>query len=165
MSIDSSSPWLTWKVVSVLFELSLIGSVCATGGYWILIYEGWPTTWIDHYLHTVPMAVLFIDWHLNRILIEIRHVATFTILCFGYALFLITFTLSTGTYIYPFLDLKSLMSWLMLLGIVVIGPIVFALVTLYDRLKFWLFADSPSESSSSKMVSCYSNQHCLIVMD
>ena len=105
MPLDSSSPWLSWKVVSVLFELSLIGSVCATGGFWILIYDGGPTTWGDHYTHTVPMAVLFIDWHLNRILVEIRHVVIFTILGLGYALFLITFTLSTGTYIYEFLDL------------------------------------------------------------
>ena len=73
---DSSSPWLYWKIVTGLFEISLIYEFMITIVFWILLapYMGpddWH--WKEYTMHGAGLAFLLGDFALNNILIESRH--------------------------------------------------------------------------------------------
>ena len=92
---DSSSPWLSWKVVSVLFSMALGIEIAITLNYWLVLHKpGSHVSYRNFVVHALPLIALTIDWHLNRILVEYRQIVYHMLPTIGYTTFLIAFVVS-----------------------------------------------------------------------
>jgi len=147
-----------------------------TAVYWLILYDGWVTTWYDHHSHTVPIILLFVDWHLNKIQVEVRSVVPILYMIFGYSLLLITYSFTTGNYVYSILDFKTGGSWILLLMLDAAGITLHFILTGYSMFWFWLVYSKASTGSKATIVSkasitavsekhSYTKGHLLIVMD
>ncbi len=161
MPEDSSSPWLSWKVVSSLFELVLMGEVVITLVFWGVLYQGETITYYTLKTHSFPLVLLLTDWHMNKILVELRHIVPAAYAVNGYALFLVTYTLSTQDAIYDKVNLETTGSWIMLGAIIVLGLTTHLILTAYSRFWFWLFYDD-TKSIDTSILESY---HWLVVID
>lgn len=133
-----------------------------TAVYWLILYTGWETTWYDHHSHTVPIILLIVDWHLNKIQVEVRSVVPVLYMILGYSLLLIVYTFTTGDYVYGILDFKTSGSWILLLMLDAAGIIVHFIFVGYSMFWFWLVYSSEATVSEKHS---FSKEHLLIVME
>ena len=138
---DSSSPWLSWKVVTSLFVLGLASQFLITFMYWGVLYQGWPIGYRDYRAHGIPLGLLLLDWHMNRILVEVRQIVPLCYLTIGYSLFIIVWTFGTGQPVYFILKFDSTGSYILLLILDIANIIVFLILVAYNMFWVWLFYD------------------------
>lgn len=138
-----------------------MGQVVITLVFWGILYQGETITYYSLKTHSFPLVLLLIDWHMNKIIIELRHIVPAAYAIVGYALFLVTYTLSTQDTIYEKVDLLTTGSWIMLIAIIVLGLTVHLILTAYSRFWFWLFYDN----TKSIEISIFESNHWLVVID
>ena len=130
------SPWLLWKWGIFFYEASFTFEIIITLFFWAVLFPNDkhrnPFTYIDHIL---PIAILLVDYSMNRIPFSIRHLPLGMFLLFIYGLINMTWTLVTGKPVYPPLDFKSAMTavWILLLTLLEVGG--FYLMIVLTRMK------------------------------
>ena len=129
-----------WKWCSFLYTLSFAANMMTTLIFWLVLYPELIKTrqmkygWVS--LHGGPLAFTFIDFALNRIIIERNQWVL--VLLFGliYAVMLAIFTVSDDHYIYPMFKLKTTGSWVFLFSQNIFGVIVHFLIYAFDKCKY-----------------------------
>ena len=109
------------------FETSLTFEVIITLFFWVVLYEpGDPTitTW-DYPDHIVPIVILSADYCMNRIPFNMRHLPVTLSIMLVYGIVNMTYTLVTGTPVYPPLNFHDVLSFVWLIVLVILQCLVF----------------------------------------
>jgi hypothetical protein len=116
------SPWRIWKWGIFFYETSLTFEIIITLFFWAVLVPGLseeskrnPWTFIDH---IAPIIILGIDYCLNRIPFNLRHLPISMGMMLAYGVVNMSYTLATGHPIYDPLTYKDVMSfvWMILLA-------------------------------------------------
>jgi hypothetical protein len=113
------SPWLLWKWSIFFFETSLTFEIIITLFFWGVLFPGLDSHSLSTYIdHIAPIVILTIDYCLNRIPFNLRHLPLSMGLMFIYGIVNMTYTLLSGDPIYKPLTFKNVMSyvWVIVLG-------------------------------------------------
>jgi hypothetical protein len=116
------SPWRVWKWGIFFFETSITFEIIITLFFWGVLFPNMnaqaksnPFTYIDH---IAPITILSIDYCLNRIPFNLRHLPISMGLMLTYGVVNMSYTLATGRPIYPPLNYHDVMSfvWMIVLA-------------------------------------------------
>ena len=134
------SPWLLWKWAIIFYETAFTFEVVITLFFWLVLY---PAT--DHsdpvdlrnnlLIHASPMAILLADFIINRIPFSFKHLPLSIFVMLMYGIVNISYTLSTGTPVYPPLNFKDVMSYVWIIVLACILTSTYALMFFISRFK------------------------------
>ena len=101
-SSDSSSIWHLWKWSIVGFELAFVNHLLVTVGFWVFVYPWypWPMYFLDYARHGLPFLFLAVEFHLNHIEVDHRHMVASLIYVSCYLVNLITYHEYHDSYVY-----------------------------------------------------------------
>ena len=85
--------------------------------------------------HAAPMFILVVDYILNRIPFKIVHLPLAMLIMLIYGLVNLTYTLSTGTPVYPPLNFKDAMSYVWAVMLLVLETGAFYVLHVITNLK------------------------------
>lgn len=108
--------------------------------FWLVLYpdtdHSEPNNLRDNILdHASPMAILAIDFVINRIPFKFLHLPVSIFIMLMYGVVNLTYTLSSGTPVYPPLNFKDAMSFVWILVLALIETITYAIMFLITRFK------------------------------
>ena len=138
LSADTSSPFSLWKVCTALFELVIVDHLIITIFYWGLVHPGLdpPHSYWRLMKHSAPFPLMFIDFLMSNMLIEMRHLAATVFYVACYATLIITYTLTQKPdTIYDFAHLTSAVSWAMVGGIIIASVCSHLLFATVSRIR------------------------------
>lgn len=109
------SPWLLWKWCVFFYETSLTFEILITMFFWSVLFpiivKSGKTPGIFTYIdHIAPLVILTLDYAMNRIPFNMRHLPLSVFILFTYGIVNLTKTLVTGKPVYPPLNFKDFMS-------------------------------------------------------
>ena len=118
------SPWLLWKWAIISYESAFTFEVVIVLFYWAVLYPDQDHTEEGFYvnnvlLHAMPMIILLIDYGINRVPFKMVHLPVSIFLMLAYGIVNLSYTISTGTPVYPPLNFKDAMSyvWIVVLAL------------------------------------------------
>jgi hypothetical protein len=121
------SPWILWKWGIFFYETSLTFEIIITLFFWTVLFAAVKHSSIKLFLdHITPIVILVIDYAMNRIPFNLRHMPISAALMLIYGIVNFVKTLVTGVPVYPPLNFKDVMSYVwsvLLLGLEFIGYI------------------------------------------
>ena len=106
------SPWRLWKWCIFFYETSLTFEIIITLFFWSVLFPLIKIQNIPLYLdHITPIVMLGIDYCMNRIPFNLRHLPISMGIMLIYGVVNMTYVLTTGKPIYPPLNYKDVMSF------------------------------------------------------
>eukprot|EP00347_Sterkiella_histriomuscorum_P003457 403364223 len=134
------SPWLLWKWGIVFYESAFTFEVVIVLFFWIVLYplmdHSDPGDLRDNILmHASPMAILVADYVINRIPFSFKHLPVSIFIMLMYGVVNLSYTLSSGTPVYPPLNFKDVMSYVWIVVLAFIESITYAIMFFITRFK------------------------------
>jgi hypothetical protein len=131
------SPWLLWKWAVFFYETSLTFEVIITLFFWAVLFDpDDPENDIWDYLdHSIPIVMLIIDYCMNKIPFNLRHLAPSMVIMVSYGIVNISYTLGTGTPVYPPLNFKDVLSFMWLVVLILLECGAYAGITWVTKWK------------------------------
>ncbi len=134
------SPWLLWKWSIIFYEASFTFETVIVLFYWSVLYEeqdhNEPNFLLMNILmHAAPMFILTVDYIFNRIPFKIVHLPLAMIIMIIYGLVNLSYTLASGTPVYPPLNFKDGMSYVWAVMLLVLESGAFYLMHVITNLK------------------------------
>jgi hypothetical protein len=109
---DSTYPFHLWKVCSYISSIALVYEVLITLVFWCLLYEKDDIDMTKALMHIVPIVLLAIDFCVNRITIEKRHLWPNLGILVVYGIINIIHTLVSGKPVYKMMPWDSFGAWI-----------------------------------------------------
>ena len=129
------SSWVLWKWAVFLYETSLSFEVIITLFFWGVLFDPDDNDVWDYVDHILPIAILVLDYAMNRVPFIFRHLAVSINIMFIYGLVNLLYTLSTGTPVYPPLNFKDALSYVWLLVLAFLECATYYGLTVLTRWK------------------------------
>ena len=127
---DKHSPFLAWKLYIFLFEQAFVYEFIITGLFWTVLIDSMinKPVFQDPYQmlglkmhHSLPLLLLSIDYSISAVPYVKRHLSVIMPICFIYICLNFTLTMVRGKPIYDPLNWKSVISYVLIAGAVIIG--------------------------------------------
>jgi uncharacterized membrane protein YwaF len=115
---DSSALFAWWKVASYMFQTICMLNMGISIIFWTVLWPNMPhespknldglLTLLDH---TAPLTLTLIEWCLNGIRFELRHLLPQLLMIVSYGALNLTWTKVTGTSVYPVITWDTPAAW------------------------------------------------------
>ena len=152
---DSASIMHLWKWCSCLAFLVLLIQFFVTVVYWVMIHHTLdePGTFMQEYTHWLPLALLSLDWLLNRIYCEFNQITIALSFFVFYMLLNLIITKATGKPVYKAYSWDSTAAWINGLILFPISAIVYVCYWGLTLLKFKLLSTISSLQDQEQRIS------------
>lgn len=164
---DNSSPWQSWKICTVLFELALVCNMMVAIFYWGVmapVYYQFQVKYMTFAKHAMPTTYLIFDWYLNKILFEMRHIWIMLGVQVCYMLYSWSYNEAYDKNVYGIDNASQTALWAILIGTTVAGMLLHVLFALGVRLRRKATASSAVQVASTIPGKANLEEVCLVLL-